>query len=240
MIRNILKIWLRKNQLTPDPNDYSAVVSSMGSVGKKELIDDVIAEGTEYKRETVEDIVNRYNRCSANRVLNGWNVDTGLVYMRPVVTGVFYDRKYNPAKNSVYVSVTQGPDLRKQAGETEVQTLGEMPDVMYISRIINMQSKAADNTLSRGRNAQVEGAYLKVTGNVPEVGVYLVNVGTGIEIKLDEEYMVVNDPSKLILLIPAEIEEGIYQLKIVSQFTGANKLLNAPRTVISQEELTVI
>lgn len=239
-MRNILKIWLRKNKLTPDPNDFSAVVSSMGSAGKKELIDDVMAEGTEHKRETVEDIVTRYNRKAADRVLNGWNVDTGLVYMRSVVTGVFYDRKFDHAKNSVYVSVTQGPDLRKQAGETEVQVLGEMPDVMYISRIVNMYTKAADSTLSRGRNAQVEGAYLRIAGDAPETGVYLVNVETNAEIKLEEEYIVVNDPGKLILLIPADIEEGVYQLKVVSQFTSSGKLLNAPRTVISQEELTVI
>jgi hypothetical protein len=45
-MKNILKIWLKKNELTPDPNDYTGIVSSMGSVGKSDLIDDVMEEGT--------------------------------------------------------------------------------------------------------------------------------------------------------------------------------------------------
>ncbi len=239
-MKNRLKVWLRKNLLTPDPNDNIAVVSPMGSINKKGLIDALVEEGVEIKRETLEDVINRYNRKSASYVLSGWNVDTGLVYMRPVVTGAIYGKRIDPAKNSVYVSVVQGADIRKEVAQTEVEILGEMPDVMYILQVINMQTKAADNTLSRGRNVQVEGAYIKVTGDDPSVGVYLVNVDNGTENKLEAEYIVTNDPSKLMLLVPVDMAEGAYRLKIVTQFSSGNKILKAPREAMFGQELTVI
>ena len=239
-MKNILKVWLKKLDVTPDPNDFSAVISYMGSINKKGVVDALIADGTEHKRETIDAIVDRYNRKCAEFALNGWTVDTGLVYMRAVVSGVFYGKKVDPQRNSVYVSATQGLDIRKEAAQTQIDVLGEMPDVMYILQVTNMQTKTPDGTLTRGRNALVEGAYLKVTGTEPAVGVYLVNVETNSEIRLDNDMIVTNDPSKLLLLIPTELPEGVYRLKVATQFTGAGKLLKAPRETVFAQELTVI
>jgi hypothetical protein len=240
-MNNILKAWLRKNLLTPDANDYTAVVSSMGSINKDGLIEAIKEEGTELTAETLNDVITRYNRHAARYAASGWNVDTGLVYLRPVITGVFYGKAFDPEKNSVHISATQGLEIRKELKQTTVEILGEMPDVMYILQVINLQTKTADGTLTRGRNAQVDGSYIKVVGDDPAVGVYLVSDESGAgEIKLDADYIVVNDPAKLILLIPSDIAAGAYRLKIVSQFTGGNKHLKAPRQVIYDHELTVI
>jgi hypothetical protein len=111
-MKNVLKAWLRKNPLTADPNDFFATVSSMGSINKSGLIDALMEEGSELKRETVEDVVNRYNRVSARHSARGWNVDTGLVYLRAVVTGPFYGKKFDATKNSIYVSAVQGLEIR--------------------------------------------------------------------------------------------------------------------------------
>jgi hypothetical protein len=54
------------------------------------------------------------------------------------------------------------------------------------------------------------------------------------------DYLVTNNPSKLLILIPTDLEVGVYRLRIVTQFTGANKLLNAPRQVVFGQDLTVI
>ncbi|MDR2765342.1 MAG: DUF4469 domain-containing protein [Tannerella sp.] len=239
-MKNILKAWLRKNELTPDPNDMTAVVSPMGKINKSGLIDAIIEEGIELKRETVEDVVTRYNRVAARFAARGWNVDTGLVYLRAVITGLFHGKKYDPAKNSVYISATQGVEIRRELGDTEIEILGEMPDVMHIYQVINLQTKIADGTLTRGRNAEVEGTYLKVTGNDPSVGVYLESIDGATPYKLDADLIIVNNPGKLLLLIPVEWQPGVYRLKVVTQFTGANKLLHTPRQVVFGQDLTLI
>jgi hypothetical protein len=155
-------------------------------------------------------------------------------------TGVFFGKKYDPAKNSVYVSATQGMEIRKELTDTEVEVLGEMPDVIQIYQVINLQTKVADGTLTRGRNAEIEGSYIKVTGDDPTVGVYLESVDGSVLYKLDADLIVVNNPSKLLLLIPAEWQPGVYRLKVVTQYTGAGKQLNAPRQAVFGRELMVI
>ncbi|MDR1895454.1 MAG: DUF4469 domain-containing protein [Prevotellaceae bacterium] len=239
-MKNILKAWLKKNELTPDKNDYTAVVSPMGSINQAGLIESIREEGIELAPETLNDVITRYNRHAARYAVSGWNVDSGLVYLRPVITGVFYDKTFDPAINSVYISATQGMEIRRELKETSVSILGEMPDVMHIFQVINLRTKLADGTLTRGRNAQVDGTYIKLTGDDPSVGVYLENVDTGEQTKLEDDYIVTNDPSRLILLIPADLAAGTYRLKIISQFTGANKQLKSPRQVVYNNELTVI
>jgi hypothetical protein len=239
-MKNILKVWLRKLNLTPDPKDSTAVVSSQGSINKAGIIDDIKKDGFELSRETFELAVTLYNSRAANFAAKGYNVDTGLVYLRSIVTGPFYNNKFDKAVNSIYISATQGLEIRKALADTEVEILGEMPDMIHIFQVTNMQTKAADGTITRGRNAQIEGTYLKVVGNDPTVGIYLENIETGVERKLEDDYIVVNNPSKLLILIPTDLAEGVYRLKDITQFTVSNKLLNAPRQTIFGQELTVI
>ena len=239
-MEDTLKVWLRPNELTPDPTDSIAIVSPAGKIDKQGVIDSIVAEGVEIKRETLEDVVNRYNRKCASFALSGWNVDTGLVYMRSVVTGAVYGMKFDKAKNSVYVSCSQGINIRKEAANTKVEILGMMPDAMYIAQVINMQSRANDCTLTRGRNVTVEGSHLKVVGDDPYAGVYLINDETGNEIKLEDDLLVVNEPSKLLLLIPAEMPTGTYRLKVVTQYTAGNKRLKGTREAVYSQELTVV
>ncbi len=123
-MKKILRAWLRKNLLTADPGDFMASVVVNGSIDVEAIVDELVREGMELKRETVVDIVTRYNRKAAELVLSGYNVNTGLVYMRPVIKGTFYDKTWNPETNSVYVAINQGIDLRNAVAETTVDILG--------------------------------------------------------------------------------------------------------------------
>ena len=49
--------------------------------------------------------------------------------------------------------------------------------------------------------------------------------------KISEEDIVVNHPSKLILLIPKDMPEGGYELTITTQYGSGGRLLKAPRSV---------
>lgn len=239
-MKNVLKVWLKKFGLTSDPNDYTGVVLSAGKVDMNDVVDAIIEEGTEYQKESIIGLITRYNRHCARFVLNGYNVDTGLVYLRALVTGIFYGKKYDKQVNRVYVSATQGKDLRNGIAETELEILGQMPDMIYILRVTNLLTKTDDGTLPRGRNAQIDGACIKLAGEDPAVGVYLVNLDDDSEVKLAPEDIVTNKPASMIIYIPSSLPEGTYRIRIVTQFTVSNKLLKSPRECISQQELVVI
>lgn len=236
---NKLNAWLRPNHLTEDKSDYMAAPVTNGSLTIADIVKDLQREGMEIKAETAIDIITRFNRKAAERVLGGYNVNTGLVYMRPVIKGVFYDRTWNPKTNSVYVAMNQGMELRKAVAETTVEILGEQADFITVYSITDNTTGATDGTLTKGRNAELKGSYLKVVGDDPAVGITFRNIDTKEEVKLDSADIVLNEPSRLLILVPATLAAGEYELTIVTQFTASGKFLKQPRSVTLSEPVVI-
>lgn len=226
-----LNAWLRPNHLTEDKGDYMAVPQATGSLNVNDLVADLQQEGMEIKTETAVDIITRFNRKAAERVLSGYNVNTGLVYMRPVIKGVFRSKAWDAATHSVYVAINQGMDLRRAVAGTTVTILGEQADPLAIYSITDSTTGATDGTLTKGRNAELRGSYLKIAGENPANGVLLRNTNTQEEIRLSPMDIVLNEPSRLLILMPAALAEGEYELTVTTQYSGGNTVLKQPRSV---------
>lgn len=226
-----LKAWIRKNHLTEDPNDFAASVISNGSATTADIVKALVKEGMEIKPETAIDIISRFNRKASELVLSGFNVNTGLVYMRPVIKGAFYGNNWSPETNPVYIAMNQGADLRKAVSETVVQILSEQADPMSIFSITNSATGNAEGILTAGKNVEIKGTFIKVAGDLPECGIAFKNISTGDIVKLQASDYVLNEPSRLLLLIPADMPKGEYDLSITSQFANTSTLLKTARTV---------
>ncbi|MDY3364377.1 DNA-binding domain-containing protein [Riemerella anatipestifer] len=228
---NTLKAWLRPNLLTKDdPNDFVAVPLSAGSLGITEIIDALKKEGMEIKTETAVDIITRFNRKASELVLNGYSVNTGLVYMRPAIKGVFYDKTWDKEKHSVYVSVNQGSDLRKAVADTKVEILGEQSSPMSVFSITDKATGKTDGTLTKGKNAEIKGTYIKIDGDNPKNGIVFKNLDNQKEVKLAKDSIVINEPSRVLILVPSDLEAGNYELSITTQSSTGSVLLKEPRT----------
>lgn len=238
MIRKI-KAWLVKNPLTEDPSDYSAVVDSNGKVNIEEIVGELISEGMEIKRETVIDIVSRFNRKCIDLALSGYNVNTGLVYLHATIRGAFHDTTWDKQQHQLRVSVSQGADLRKAAAETTVEILGEHRDLITLFGITDMSTGRTDGSVRRGFNAEIRGTYIKVIGDDPSVGLYLHGVDSGDEIRLPEEFLVLNEPSRILFLIPNDMPDGRYELHVTTQYSSGNKPMKTPRTAVLSTTVVV-
>ena len=227
-----LNAWLRLNHLTEEKGDYVATPQAAGSLNITDLVADLQKEGMEIKAETAVDIITRFNRKAAERVLSGYNVNTGLVYMRPVIKGVFRDKTWNPAAHSVYVAINQGLDLRHAVADTVVTILGEQADPIAIYTLTNSATGATDGSLTPGRNAELKGTYLKIAGSDPACGILFRNIDTKEETRLAPADIVLNEPSRLLILVPASLPAGEYELEVKTQYSGGNNLLKQPRSVI--------
>ncbi|MDY3339480.1 DNA-binding domain-containing protein [Riemerella anatipestifer] len=228
---NTLKAWLRPNLLTKDdPNDFVAVPLLGGSLGITEIIEALKKEGMEIKTETAVDIITRFNRKASELVLNGYSVNTGLVYMRPAIKGVFYDKTWDKEKHSVYVNVNQGLDLRRAVADTKVEILGEQSSPMSVFSITDKATGKADGILTKGKNAEIKGTYIKIDGNDPKNGIVFKNLDTQQEVKLSAEHIVLNEPSRVLILVPSDLEAGNYELSITTQSSTGSVLLKEPRT----------
>lgn len=234
-----LKAWLRPNHLTEAPNDYIAVPLGAGSLTKEDIIKDLKTEGMEIKEETALDIITRFNRKVSERVVEGYSVNTGLVQMRPKIKGVFLDKTFDPAKHLVYVNILQGTDLRKAIAETKVEILGQQSEPMAIFGITDKATGKVDGSLTKGKNAEVKGTYIKVAGEHTDNGIYFTNIDSKVKTKVSTEDIVINEPSRLMILVPDSLTTGTYELGITTQYSNGSNLLKQPRTVVLDNNISI-
>lgn len=227
---HVLKGWLVDNTVTADNlTDKILKLESAGNLTLADVLDEMKKEDTGLRQETLEHVVNLYNRVVADLVLAGYEVNTGLCYLTPQFKGVIEDGAWNPEKNSIYVSITQGKVLREAIAETSVKILGERQGVMYIAGGEDAATRATDTTATPGRNYILTGRKLKVVGDDPAVGITLTDED-GTPTRLDADMLAVNEPSRLVFLLPSDLADGRYTLTVTTQYSGSGALLKEPRS----------
>jgi hypothetical protein len=239
MIRRI-KAWLRKNHLTPDQSDYYIVLESFGSVTTDDIIEALKNDGMELNPATVKDVITRFNSKCIDLLLEGRNVSNGLVHMRLSIKGVAYDRTWDRERNPIHVVISQSKDLREAIADTVVEIMGEHPDPMAIYTVTDLSTAKTDGTITRRFNAEIKGTYIKVVGDDPTNGIYFHSEERQIDYKLQDVNIVVNDPSKILILVPEDLESGMYELRIVTQYAKGQVVLKNPRSVICSLPINVL
>lgn len=227
---NTLKGWLADNTVTSDPNDKILVLESTGKADISKIYEEMLAEDTGLRKETIIHVTTLFTRICARLLMNGWQVNTGLFYAVPRFTGVVVGGKWDPKTNNIYVSFVQDKIVREEIAKTNVRILGEKKDVMYILETEDRKTGLKDGSLTPGRNLFIRGANLKVAGTNAAVGITLTD-SKGVERKLDDDLITINKPSELTLLIPSDLAEGDYELKITTQHSSSSSLLKEPRSV---------
>lgn len=229
---NKLKAWLAPNAVTEDPKDKILILDTAGSAGLDDIYDEMRNEDTGLRRETLVHVVTLFERVVARFLMNGYNVNTGLFYAVARITGLIEGGKWNPETNQIYVSFRQDKVLREEIANTQITILGEKADVMYILETEDRKTGLKDGRMTPGRNLAVRGAYIRVAGDDPAVGVTLRSKAEDKTVKLDADMLAVNNPSELILLIPTDLTDGEYELTVTTQhMKGTKALLKSPRSV---------
>lgn len=229
---NTLKAWLTDNSVTTqDKTDKILILETTGKAGMDKVYEEMLAEDTGLRIETIVHVTSLYERVCARLLMNGWQLNTGLFYAVPRLTGVVFGNKWNPDINNIYVVFNQDKVLREEIAKTSVHILGVKPDVMYITETEDRKTGLRDGSMTPGRNFFVRGAYLKVVGTDPAVGVSFKKLSDNTVVKLDEDMITTNKPSELTLLLPSDLADGDYELTVTTQFCSGNRLLKEPRSV---------
>lgn len=226
---NTLKGWMAPNTVTADPNDKILVLESTGKADINKVYEEMLAEDTGLRIETIVHVVTLYERICARLLMNGWQLNTGLFYAVPRFLGIITGGKWNPLKNSIYVAFTQDKVVREEIQKTNIHILGEKKDVMYIIETEDRQTGLRDGRMTPGRNFFVRGANLKVTGTDEAVGISLTD-SKGVVTKLEADLISINKPSELTLLIPTGLADGDYTLTVTTQYVNNHVELKAPRS----------
>lgn len=174
-MKKVLIAKLRNNQLSQDHNIYSAQILTKGNLGITDIIDELLKEGMEQSRETILEIISHFNSKSAELVASGYNVNTGLVNMSPIIKGSLYRKKWNPYINSVAVNITDSSNLRMAVAEASVEMLGEQDEPIDIYTITEQTNYSADAPLSKISTGELNAATKKSVEEIPACGIIFHN-----------------------------------------------------------------
>lgn len=225
-IKYTLNVQSVDNPLTKEEGDTHFVLVQNGTADFDRVISEMMSVNPGMERETVEAIVKLEHRTIQRLTLSGMRVSNGLfsAVASPKGRG---GNTWDPAVNTLNITIAQGTEWREAIRATNVNVLGPKAEVMYISGTLDAATRADTGEATPGRPFTVKGNYLKVVGDDPSVGIYLVDED-GTETKITEDYWSVNEPQKLSFVIPADMADGTYTLRVVSQFSRGNQLRKTP------------
>ena len=216
---------------TDNKEDKILVLESAGNLTLSDVLDEMKKEDTGLRAETLKHAVDLFQRTVSELVLNGYSVNTGLFRAVPQFRGVIDGGVWNSEKNSIYVSFNQDKDLREAIARTGVKILGAKGDSAYFIGGEDAATRATDGSATAGRNYRLQGKNIKITGTDPAVGIVLIDE-KGTETKLPMDMIAVNNPSEVLVLLPADLKDGTYELRLTTQYCHSSQtMLKTPRTV---------
>ena len=239
--RHTIKAYLYDNLLTPDPNDFVARVSSERSLSVADICHSAATRGgADVSDAAMSHAVELFLKEMAYRLCDGFAVNTGYFTAMPVVRGVFLNpnETFDPQRHTLQFQFTQGELMRREIEDVEVKIMGVAETGLYIGQVEDMKSRTVNEVLTPGFNLRVTGTKLRVVGDKPGVGIFFRETVTNTATKVDEADIVVNNPSELMIIIPA-LPAGTYQLEITTQYSTGNKLLKEVRSAVFDRPLTV-
>jgi len=238
-ILNTIKVNLYENLLTDDPNDLSAKVISERSLSIPEICKTAVNRAkAPTTPEAMEHNVNLFFSEMSFQLKNGYSINTGYFTASAQVRGVFNNprEQFDPKKHSVLFRFNQGDLLRREIPSITVRVMGVGESGIIISHVVDQKTGSVNDLLTPGGALKIRGGKLKITGDHPDVGVSFEDEA-GNPVKVEERDIIVNNPSELIVQIPA-LMPGKYQLVISNQY-AVGTLLKEPRTTVFEKLFTV-
>ena len=234
---------LRENTITQDvKEDYVAIPRKLLSLTPKDLALRIAEERTEYRADTIENIINIYEDMLIKALCEGNTYVSRVAQYQPSITGIFSGTGLaDPVKNKCQINIMASSDLKKKLqDEVILEFSGRKLDLggANIAEVLDMTTGKTDGTVTPGGMVQLKGNKIKC---VNEDGSGIGRLTLYNESESGEEVTVigVNDPSKIIFIFPTGLLAGEYRLEIETYFTSGNNLLREPRTLVCPLKLKV-
>lgn len=235
---------LKDNAMTKDvKEDYVATVRTLHSMTVEDIARAIVAERTEFRLDTIVNIANLIDEKIRHFVCQGNTVVTGSAQYAPSITGVFMGKggTFDPAIHSLGVNITPAKALRDEVAKVTPEFSGYVKDLggARIGLVKDTQTGKTDGSLTPGGIVEVTGNKIKsVNADGTAIGkVVLVNTETQAETEITS--LAINDPSRLMFSVPANLPEGTYKLRVETYFSTNLQRLKNVRSIDYDQELVV-
>jgi hypothetical protein len=235
-------VELYDNPLTERPDDRYGRVINIASVDVDTLIERAINNGFNGNADSMNASYLAIKHEAIKAATRGEIVTFGLGHTAIDVEGSFIGDapQWNPEVNKLVAGITPIKELRDALKQTPVKVIGMAPNQSAIVSVTDVASGKVNELLTPGGMANIKGTRIKIVGDKPAIGLFLTNHDSQETMQVPATAIGLNDPSKVMFVVPADLAAGTYQLSIVTQFcANSTRFLNEPRTVICNQLLTV-
>ena len=224
-------------------NDRIAKVKTRKTKGIDDIAARIVQERTEFRRETIVNILTMANAAKIEFLSQGEMVNDGVVIYEPSITGNFFD---NPAFNEkvhrcvVNTRVTNDVHAMLRQVKGVYNGLTVENGGASIDGVTDTVTGSTTGTVTPGKTVTIAGKKIRVTpeeGETVESCITYANLDTG-QVIVQEDAPVINDPSKIVLQLPM-LPAGFYSLTIKTLYSSASTTLKAPRHIVSKIKLEV-
>lgn len=240
--KNSVKVELYDLALTQKKDERFGRVIKTKSLSEEDLVNIAISRRTDLNASTLKAAIDILKDIAIEEVTNGANVNFGLGYFSLGVSGVFIgdNAKWDNAKHKLSVNVTPSNELRKSIKSCKPDVRGMASTGISINYVEDVISGEKNICLTKGGGIKISGNRMKIAGNEQKVGLRLINQTTKEEIKMPITSVLVNTPSEIVFIAPADLPAADYQLSISTQFSGSTILLKNIKSYTFDYILTVV
>ncbi len=218
-----LDYYLQPNPVTPDPNDQSARVATRGNLTEDDLAAELVKRGTATSKAQALAVITALHELIAEKVADGYAVNTSLCTIRAAVNGVFTDPTdtFDPARHTIRANLASGTALDDALAQATVSKKSRAERAPRLTAFLNKNTGGVNATLTSGGIGQIVGEELKFDPAKPADGIYLVPA-TGTAVKVTN--LATRTEGELLFLTPT-LTAGTYRLEVRRTYGTANPVV---------------
>ena len=218
-----LEYYLQPNPVTPDPNDQSARVATRGNLTEADLAAELVKRGSVTSKVQALSIINGLHELIAEKVADGYAINTALCTIRAGINGVFTDPTdtFDPARHALRSNLSSGPALDAALASATVTKISKAERAPRLTAFLNKNTGGVNATLTPGGIGQIVGEELKFDPAKAADGIYFVPA-TGSAVKVAT--LSTRTEGELLFLTPA-LTTGTYRLEVRRTYGTATPVL---------------
>ena len=209
-----IQYTLRDNRLTPDPNDYMAMVSPTRTVELEGIINRMIERGSTVTRTDILSVFEDFESALESLLAEGTSVNLPFGNYSSSIKGIFDSATdtFDSSRHQVVSVVNPGSRLRDayRAGMPVAKQEAVLP-APNLLEYLDINSGERNSLVTKGGMGQISGHRLKFELADAQQGIFLID-GKGTEIRIDT--VGENKPARLMFVLPATLDTGDYELEV--------------------------
>lgn len=234
----IVKVQLVQTSLQTVQNKSLVIPQSKGKYDIKKIVELMKPRVPFVDVAIIIILIRTFNEMVIELASEGYHIDTGLVHIRPVITGTVPADRTKLKANKLKIVTLPGKALRNCVAKTKLRVSRKE----YLNRYLTDVRSAADHkdVVMEKEYVELKGCNLKIMGDFPQCGVWLTNTATRMKYQVSHVGKTFNKPKSLIFKLPDEVSAGNYEVTVVTCYCGTKRLLSTPTTLPGSVRLEVL